>query len=312
MLVKGVQQSLYEKWFLSVAVVTSSPSKKIKLTSNISFSDDDILDFRVSADPAADADKVLNPEESPFVSLTETPHVFENGALDESLSDEVEDDDDEDEVPVPTTKENPEPPPPIPPRNHSLSPGPATTYLHDYMHDDTGKIDIYNSEVPYPWIKDSSATTSTSSGSFLSEGRGGERANPPPLMTNGITASAATTRTTNGTSSSEGSADDVTEEGAPPPIPSKVGRKKSGGQRLEEITEEEKALVGELDLLEKLMETKHSRKSDTTPLEALSSEALPSEAPPPEEDSLPEASGFTRPEINADEVKHRVEDVSKG
>ena len=231
---------------------TSSPSKKIKLTQNLSFSDDDILDFKVSS---ARAPSPVNSSggESP-ASSQEEPQVLENGELEELLSEE--------EASTTTVE-----PPPIPPRNHSLSPGPPGSFRRDYLKDDTGKADIYNSDFACPWIKEASST----SGPFLSEGRGGERAHPPPLprITNGISATAG---------------DDEVEEEIPPPVPSKAGRKKSRN-RLEEITEEERALVGELDMLEKLMESQQDRKPEASASSMETTAETKTEEQPVEEES---------------------------
>lgn len=117
-------------------------------------------------------------------------------------------------------------PPPIPPRNHSLSPGLSTSCQHDYSKDDAGTADIYSTD---PW----SSENSGDSLSFLLEGRGGERAYPPlPKMTNGTAANVDN------------------DEESPPPIPTKQGT------RSKDIVAEEKALFGELDILEKMMESK--------------------------------------------------------
>ncbi len=180
--------------------------------------------------------------------------VLANGTSEDSLSEEEE----EEKGDVKDTSGNEEfpisePAPPVPPRNHSLSPGPASAYFRDYLKDDIGgKTDIYGSDVSYPWVKESTTAPANSiKGSFLSEGRGGEIAHSPPLP-----------NLTNGVSSPAGNGDYDDKE-VPPPIPSKVGRKKSGGSRLEEISEE-KALLGELDLLEKLMELKQEKKLEAS------------------------------------------------
>lgn len=209
-------------------VTSDSPAKKIKLDSqDPSFFDPDSDDEEYGF--------VVSSYSGEKVATT----VVENGELEESGS-----------------KEDP---PPIPPRNHSLSPGPSI-YHRDYLKDDTGMADIYNTDPSSLWAREYSGDGHP----FLSEGRGGERAYPPlPRMTNGISSNA----------------DDDDEP--PPPIPTKLGRRKSG-TRLEEITEEEKALVGELDILEKLMESTQKKWSDenlVTNSEVMKSKKLEEESP---------------------------------
>lgn len=123
------------------------------------------------------------------------------------------------------------PPPPVPPRSHSLSPSPVMAGLNSYGGGGGGVTDIYEDNLK------------TATGSFLSEGRGGERATPPlPRLVNGI-------------------ANGEPEPGsAPPPLPSKVGRRRSNEPRLQEIAEEERMLMNELDLLEKIVDSKEPGK----------------------------------------------------
>ena len=111
-------------------------------------------------------------------------------------------------------------PPPIPLRSHSLSPG--LNISHDKVKDDTG-TDMDSTD---PWVRENSGD----SDSFLLEGRGGERDYPPlPKMTNGT------------------AVDD--DEESPPPVPIKQGSKSR------DITAEKMALIDELEILEKMVES---------------------------------------------------------
>lgn len=124
-------------------------------------------------------------------------------------------------------------PPPIPPRNHSLSPSPNMTPFHNFPG--SGKADIYADD--HHRLID----TTTTSTSFLLEGRGGERVAPPLPIQNGI---------------ANGELDE-----SPPPLPSKSVQK-SSGPKLGGIAEEEKMLMNELDLLEKLVDSKEVQRRE--------------------------------------------------
>ena len=131
-------------------------------------------------------------------------------------------------------------PPPIPPRSHSLSPSPiSNNNLGDLG---AGLGDIYDA-----------------SGPFLLEGRGGEKAAPPQQrLANGIAA--------NG--------EDAGPSSLPPPLPAKMGRRRSSGPKLQEIAEEEQMLINELDMLEKIVDSKE--KSEPTPPPSPPTPPLPS------------------------------------
>ena len=126
-------------------------------------------------------------------------------------------------------------PPPIPPRNHSLSPSPNMTPFHNFAG--SGKTDIYADD--HHRLID----TTTTSTSFLLEGRGGERMAPPLPIQNGIA---------NG---------ELDESPPPPPLPFKSNRRKPG-PKLGGIAEEERMLMNELDLLEKLVDSKEVQRRE--------------------------------------------------
>ena len=108
-------------------------------------------------------------------------------------------------------------PPPVPPRSHSLSPSPSQGSYND-LFNGAGRVDIYGSN----------SSLENGSGPFLGEGRGGGKVSPPLQME---------------------------ETETPPPLPAKTGRRRSfqPPKNLQDIEEEEKALISELDELEKLV-----------------------------------------------------------
>ena len=114
-------------------------------------------------------------------------------------------------------------PPPIPPRNHSLSPCLNIPYHHDTSKDDRATANIYSNDL---WVKEGSSDVNP----FLLEGRGGERTSAP------------LPRVINGTATNAGSAE------ACPLLPSEQGT------RSNHVAEEERVLVGELNILEKMLE----------------------------------------------------------
>jgi hypothetical protein len=101
----------------------------------------------------------------------------------------------------------------------------------------SGKADINADD--HNRLRDTPATST----SFLSDGRGGERVAPPLPMLNGIA---------NG---------EIEESPPPPPLPVKSTRRGSGS-RLKGIAEEEMMLMNELDLLEKLVDSKDVRRAE--------------------------------------------------
>ena len=156
------------------------------------------------------------------------------------------------------------PPPPVPPRSHSLSPSPNQTPYHDHLYGGGGLVDIYGDN------GSTSSNNGTSTRPFLGQGRGGDKNNmaSPPLPMNHLEA-----RSTTAVAAAVASP----EEDVPPPLPAKQGRRRQGGsgaasppsQDLQDIREEEQALISILDELEKtvsrtplvLMENK-----ETTPV----------------------------------------------
>lgn len=134
--------------------------------------------------------------------------------------------------------------PPIPPRSHSLSPSPNMTPFHTLSG-------IYGEEL----LRSEKTSSKTVGDSFLSEGRGGgvEVPPPPPLplprLVNGF---------------ANGEAEMTT---PPPPLPAKGIRKKSG-PKLQEIAEEERMLMNELDLLEKMVENKGRDQEEVKPTDS--------------------------------------------
>lgn len=89
------------------------------------------------------------------------------------------------------------------------------------MFNGAGRVDIYGNN----------SSLDNGSGPFLGEGRGGGKVSPP--------------LGTNQTEDTE----------TPPPLPAKLGRRRSfqPPKKLQDIEEEEKALISELDELEKLV-----------------------------------------------------------
>ena len=145
-------------------------------------------------------------------------------------------------------------PPPIPPRNHSLSPSPKKAAFL------TSRSDVGSDLLR----QEDSTKTSTS---FLLEGRGGEQTAPPPQprLLNGIA--------TNG---------EVVEETSPspPPLPAKSTRRRShpegegeGEIKLQGAVEEERMLMNELDLLEKMVDSKDSSRVKQEALQGETREA---------------------------------------
>lgn len=112
-------------------------------------------------------------------------------------------------------------PPPVPPRNLSLSPSPSQSFTSD-LSNGAGRVDI----------RGSNSSIEENGGSFLGEGRGGVS---PPLGQNEV------------------ANDDDME--TPPPLPAKSSWRKSSQppKKLQDIEEEERALISELDELEKLV-----------------------------------------------------------
>ena len=135
---------------------------------------------------------------------------------------------------------NDSPPPPVPPRSHSLSPSPNQTPYHEFAIG--GQMDIYG---------DSSVAqelNGTSTRPFLGQGRGGGdmSASPPLPVANTDARSTAVNMAT------PMSPDDHT----PPPLPAKRGQRKPmaaspPSQHLQDIKEEEQALISMLDELER-------------------------------------------------------------
>ena len=140
--------------------------------------------------------------------------------------------DDEVEVLEESGSEEEEMPPPIPPRNHSLSPSPNQTPYHDVLVG--GRVDIYG--------ENSQLESKSNGGSFLVEGRGGDKVSPPlpKMMMNHV--GNINVEVENGSESS-----------TPPPLPTKLRRRQPPSKSLHDIEEEEKALISELNELEKLV-----------------------------------------------------------
>lgn len=128
-------------------------------------------------------------------------------------------------------------PPPIPPRSHSLSPSPSfPPFLKKSSTKSGKKANIYADKQQLEHHMKSRSP-------FLSEERGGEKLAPPlPRLVNGI-------------------ANGEVESSSPPPLPTKVGRRRSCGPKLQGIAEEERMLINELDLLEKMVDEKEEAAS---------------------------------------------------
>lgn len=139
--------------------------------------------------------------------------------------------DDEVEVLEESGSEEEEVPPPVPPRSHSLSPSPNQTPYHDLL----GRVDIYG--------ESSQLESKSNGGSFLVEGRGGEKVSPPLPNTVMNHIGNGYTEVQNGDESGT----------PPPPLPTKQRRKPAPSKSLNDIQEEEKALISELNELEKLV-----------------------------------------------------------
>lgn len=144
--------------------------------------------------------------------------------------------DDEVEVLEESGSEEDELPPPVPPRSHSLSPSPNQTPYHDLLVG--GHIDIYgeNSQLE---------SKSNGSGSFLVEGRGGEKLSPPLPKTMMNHTGSINTEVENENENESST--------PPPPLPTKQRKRPVPSKSLHDIEEEEKALISELNELEKLV-----------------------------------------------------------
>ena len=160
-------------------------------------------------------------------------------------------------------------PPPIPPRSHSLSPSPNMTPFHTFRG---GPADQLRTE-------DTTTANVKTSTPFLLEGRGGEKTAPPlPRLLNGIASNGEL-----------GEGEEATPSPPPPPLPAKSAarRRSSGGPKLQGIAEEEQMLMNELDLLEKLVDSKEASKEEKQ------------EAAPQADRKQPEQrTGTTNPEQN--------------
>ena len=132
------------------------------------------------------------------------------------------------------------PPPPVPPRSHSLSPSDSQNSIPDMNYG--GRMDIYGESSEW-----NSGINNGTARPFLGQGRGGETSAPPPLPVNHM--DARSTVTTVATPMSP-------DEDTPPPIPVKQGRRKQPAasppsRDLQDIKEEEQALISILDELER-------------------------------------------------------------
>ena len=130
------------------------------------------------------------------------------------------------------------PPPPIPPRSHSLSPSPNQPLFHDHLFG--GRVDIYGDN---SHVEELSGSNNGSTRPFLGQGRGGDTASPPLPI--------------NHTENARSTAATSPEENIPPPLPAKQSRRRQVGaysppsQHLQDIKEEEQALLSILDELER-------------------------------------------------------------
>lgn len=197
---------------------------------------DEEFGFTMSPGPCKDEDEK---ETEATVIRTEAgageEHVLENGEV-EDLEESGSEDNDELMVP-----------PPIPPRNHSLSPGPTPRSSINSITSSSGSS---NTRIAGRGSMHSDDRKHSSGLPFLLEGRGGEEREAPPLLQNGIASSDDDENLVLLSSTSP----------SPPPLPAKQkvfspssGGEESGGGSLQSIEEEEKKLLGELDILGKMV-----------------------------------------------------------
>ena len=138
--------------------------------------------------------------------------------------------------------QNDSPPPPVPPRSHSLSPSPNQTPYHEFAIG--GQMDIYGDGTIVQELNGNATTTRP----FLGQGRGGgDMSAAPPLPVNNMDARSPAVNMATPMSPNDHT---------PPPLPAKQGRRKQmaaspPSQHLQDIKEEEQALMTILDELER-------------------------------------------------------------